>query len=134
MVNFKPVVLFLKTNKIHISTCRRCIYTTLGKVLTLHKRLPNMIFWSSDQSEVTWWFEKSIWLQWDSNPQTLTSQTSTQPFSQNGWVFLYELSGCGFKSCCSHLNFRYHACFEQGVPWHSGNWSVISLWNKYVTW
>ena len=23
----------------------------------------------------------------------------------NGWVFVYERKGCGFKSCCSHLNF-----------------------------
>ena len=28
----------------------------------------------------------------------------------------YELSGCGLKSRCSHLNFRYRAFFEQGVP------------------
>ena len=43
-------------------------------------------------------------------------------------------SGCGFESCCSHLNFSYCACFEQ-VPWqlecgfrqHSGNLSVDSL-------
>ena len=28
----------------------------------------------------------------------------------------YELSGCGLKSHCSHLNFRYRAFFEQGVP------------------
>ena len=21
----------------------------------------------------------------------------------NGWVFVYNLSGCGFESCCSHL-------------------------------
>ena len=27
-----------------------------------------------------------------------------------------ELSGCGFESLCCHLNFRYCACFEQGVP------------------
>ena len=26
------------------------------------------------------------------------------------------LSGCGFESRCSHLNFRYGSCFEQGVP------------------
>ena len=37
------------------------------------------------------------------------------PVWLNGWVFVYELSGCGFKSCCSHLNFRYRTCFEQGV-------------------
>ena len=39
-------------------------------------------------------------------------------------MFVYELSGCGFESRCSHLNFRFHACFEQGVPWHSGNYRV----------
>ena len=22
----------------------------------------------------------------------------------NGWVFVYKLSGCGFESCCCHLN------------------------------
>ena len=27
-----------------------------------------------------------------------------------------ELSGCGFEPRCSHLNFRYRACFQQGVP------------------
>ena len=27
-----------------------------------------------------------------------------------------ELSGCRCKSSCSHLNFRFHACFDQGVP------------------
>ena len=42
----------------------------------------------------------------------------------NGWVFVYELSGCGFESRCSHLNFRFCACFELGVPWHSGNYRV----------
>ena len=46
------------------------------------------------------------------------------PVWLNGWVFVYELSGCGFKSSYSHLNFRFHACFEQGVPWHSGNCRV----------
>ena len=26
------------------------------------------------------------------------------PVLLNGWVFVYELSGCGFESSCSHLN------------------------------
>ena len=43
------------------------------------------------------------------------------PVWPNGWVFVYELSRCGFDSRCSHLMFRYGECFEQGVPWHSGN-------------
>ena len=48
----------------------------------------------------------------------------------NGWVFVYQLSGCEFESRCCHLNFRYRAYFEQGVPWHSGQLkSVYSLWN-----
>ena len=34
----------------------------------------------------------------------------------NDRVFVYELSGCGFQSSCSHLNFRFRDCFEQGVP------------------
>ena len=41
---------------------------------------------------------KFKWLQLDSNP--------------NGWVFIYELSGCGFKSSCSHLNWK------DNVSWH----------------
>ena len=46
------------------------------------------------------------------------------PVWPNGWVFVYELSGCGFESRCNHLILRCGACFEQGVPWHSGNCRV----------
>ena len=42
-----------------------------------------------------------------------------RPVWLNGWVFVYELSGCEFESRCCHLNFRYGACFEHGVPWYS---------------
>ena len=42
----------------------------------------------------------------------------------NGWVFVYELSDCGFESSSSHIVFRFRACFEQEVPWHSGNHRV----------
>ena len=42
----------------------------------------------------------------------------------NGWVFVYELSGSGFESSCSHLNFRFCVCFEQGVSWLSVNFRV----------
>ena len=37
---------------------------------------------------------------------------------------LDELSGSGFESSCSHLNFTFCGCFEQGVPWHPGNYRV----------
>ena len=36
--------------------------------------------------------------------------------SLSGHNHLSELSGYGFESRYSHLNFRYRACFEQGVP------------------
>ena len=39
-------------------------------------------------------------------------------------MFVYDLCGSEFESSCSHLNFRFCACFEQGVPWHSGNYGV----------
>ena len=39
-------------------------------------------------------------------------------------MFVCELTGCGFESSCSHSNFRFWACFEQGVLWHSGNYGV----------
>ena len=28
------------------------------------------------------------------------------------------------RTSCSHLNFRFRACFELRVPWHSGNYRV----------
>ena len=40
------------------------------------------------------------------------------------WVLVYELSGCVFESRCSHLNFRYWACFEHGFPWYSGKYRM----------
>ena len=45
----------------------------------------------------------------------------------------YELSGCGLKSHCSHLNFKYRAFFEQGVPWSSGN-SKVWIYSETCTW
>ena len=51
----------------------------------------------------------------------------------NGSVFIYKLSGCGFESSCSHLNFRFRACFEQGVPWHSCNYRVW-IHSETCTW
>ena len=51
----------------------------------------------------------------------------------NGWMFVYEQSGCEFESRCSHLNSRYCACFKQGVSWHSGNYRVW-IHSEMCTW
>ena len=49
---------------------------------------------------------------------TWTHNHLVHKLTLNGWVFIYELSGCGFESNCGHLNVRFCVCFEQGVPWH----------------
>ena len=46
------------------------------------------------------------------------------PVCRNGWVFIYELTRFGFEFSCSHLNFTFRACFEQGDPWHSRKYRV----------
>ena len=53
--------------------------------------------------------------------------------SLNGWVFVYELSGCGFEFRSIELNLRYRAYFEQRVPRHLRNYR---LWNhsEMCTW
>ena len=56
-----------------------------------------------------------------------------KPVWPNGSVFVYELSGSGFKFICSHLNFRFRACFKQGVPWHWGNYRVW-IHSETYTW
>ena len=56
-----------------------------------------------------------------------------QSESTRYWVFVYELNGCRFESSCSHLNFRFRACFEQGVPWHAGKYRVW-IHSETCTW
>ena len=51
----------------------------------------------------------------------------------NDWVFVCELCGCGFEPRYYRLNFRYRTCFEQGVPWHSGNYRVW-IHSETCTW
>ena len=51
----------------------------------------------------------------------------------NHWMLDYELSGCELESRCCHLNFRYHACLDQGVPWYSDNYRV-RIHSEMRTW
>ena len=38
---------------------------------------------------------------------------------------VHNWTRCGFESHYSHLNFIFRTCFEQGVPWYSGNYRVL---------
>ena len=61
---------------------------------------------------------------WTRTHDHLTRKRTFYPVWLNDWVFVYELSGCGFESSCSYLNFKFRACFKQGVPWHSCDFRV----------
>ena len=88
---------------------------------------PKKWMWSAGQHlGQIWWYK---WLQ--------SIDLNSPPFQNNlvckrilnhlaKWLrFVCELSGSGFKSSCSHLNFRFcDACFKQGVCWHSGNYTI----------
>ena len=76
-------------------------------------------------SKVTWqgWHDKGAMT------RTYSQMHRTSKYSEhssiiwlvwlNGCAFVYKLSSSEFKSSCSHLRFRFCACFEQGVPSHS---------------
>ena len=51
------------------------------------------------------------------------------PFWLNGWVFVYELIGCGFEYRWCHLNFQCGASFKQRVSWNSGNYWHMRMWH-----
>ena len=82
---------------------------------------PNSLGAFSSLLKTTCRDRRHIWSLSDSDG----SRCSTiRPICLNGWVFVYELNGCGFESRCTYLSFIYLACFEQGVPWHSANYRV----------
>ena len=56
-----------------------------------------------------------------------------RPVWPNGWVFFYELSGSGFETSCSHFSFRFGACFEQEIPWHSDIY-IVRIHSETRTW
>ena len=53
--------------------------------------------------------------------------------TQNHLVRKQKLTFSELESSCSHLNFRFRACFDQGVPWHLGNYTV-KIHSKTRTW
>ena len=100
------------------------------------------VLWNSDYYRVWIHSETCTW-----HDKNIQSNTPTDKYSQhssliwpvwlNDWVFVYKLSDCGFESSCNHLNFRFRACSEQGVPWHPGNYRVwihseTHTWHKNI--
>ena len=93
------------------------IQVTIGCIFTL-KRIQDLIR-TYGQMNHTDKYSQHIWIIW--------------PVWLNSWVILYKLSGSGFESWCI-LHTRYCASFEQGGPWHSGNYrqyihSDTHMWN-----
>ena len=76
--------------------------------------------------ETRTWYDKTYsWMQCGDQYSKLSSIIWTRWLS--GWVPVHELRGPGFKSICSHLNFRCRIWFEQEFPWHSGNYRAWIL-------
>ena len=62
---------------------------------------------------VTYTFQSEFTLCSCLNVKELLTQIRREIASLDKWLsFVYELSGCGFESSCSHLHFRYRAWFE----------------------
>ena len=63
------------------------------------------------------------------------AKLSRRSVSLNVWVFIYELSACGFESHCNHLNLRYHACFGLGFqPISEERFTryIYATWKKHT--
>ena len=60
----------------------------------------------------------------------MSRTNSNWPVWLNSWVFVYELNGCRFKSRCSHLIFRYGACFKHSFArkkdYLDKNWKLFT--------
>ena len=82
------------------------LYTKDNRVQQINK---NHDWWNNCFSDCNW---------------TRTQNHLVLKQTLNDWVFIYELSGWGLESSCSHSNFRFYICFKQGFPWHSGNYRV----------
>ena len=52
--------------------------------------------------ELLAWRRRHYWSLDDSN-WMWTHNHLVRKRTLNGWMFVYELSGCGFESCCCHL-------------------------------
>ena len=82
-----------------------CIWLHVLVMSHMHFRMnPH---YSCLHSEMHTWHDKNI--------------QSNAPYK---WLSVQELSRSGFESSYSRLTLRFRACFEQGVPWHSGNCRV----------
>ena len=57
----------------------------------------------------------------------------TWTFWLDDWLFVSELSGCGLECRSCHLNFRYLTCFEKGVPWRSGKKTLKTVLDMIIT-
>ena len=104
------------------SSCRSLIFrfrVCFEQVVSWYS--DNYIVWIHSQRRT--WYDKK-YSQMKRTDKNSEHSSIIQPVWLNGWAFVYELSRSGFESSWSHLNLRFRACSEQGVPQHSGNYRV----------
>ena len=107
----------------------------------------------SGRERVSDWFHTLYLPECQGTPYSNWAWYLNWPVWLHGWVFVYELSGCGFDSCCSRLKFssylldtfpcqiwyllltlvlRYWENFRQG-SFHFSNFWFESLLTKTKT-
>ena len=105
------IVTLLRIMKFTYSCNERCLYNSCCfflRITAIYLKIQSCKLYNNKYMIASAHITK--WQQRDSSQQPLVCKRTL-----TGWVFVYELSGCGFKSRCCHLNFRYRVCFEQGV-------------------
>ena len=116
-INLSPWAYFIY-HRYFICTCNLSVIEEIH----LPTHLPKFLFAVAYTREK----QESTWLQRDSDYNHLVHKLTLNHLSKLTFlgtceVFVCELRGCGFDSLCSHLNFRHHGCFDQGVPCYLGN-------------
>ena len=115
-----------KLQCLKLSVCSYHVTYTFQSESTLCSCLNVKEIFAGSRCEI-WSLSDYMWTRTHSylvHKQTLSYlvKLAIWPVWLNGWVFLYELSGCGFESSCSRLKLCLDSCF-----WHSLDSFKISL-------
>ena len=114
-----PHPIFCLNVKELLARSRRHIWSLIdSNLIRTHNHLVRK--WTRNHlAKLVEWLKHSDWTMYRTHKYSQHSSINW-PVWLNGWLFLHELSRCGFESLCCYLNFRYGAFSKQGVPWHSG--------------
>ena len=94
-----------------------------------HKLINLTLYNNSSAQTVNNIFESSMWNSSDIQLDALCKKVLTTQFNHLAslakWLSVrLRTKWLWVRIQLQHLNFKFRACFEQGVAWHSGNYRV----------